>query len=276
MRESQTTALTTVVLTILGLILITVSAQESVLRLDAALRGTVSGFQQAFGAVGRGVAGTFRSVAELQELREDHENLLRELERFRNLESDLIVLEAENRRIRELLDFAARAEQPVVAARVIAREGGALFDSLTINRGTRHGVARDQTVVAYSEGRQGFVGRIETVSGGTAVIMPVFSATSYVSGRLEDSRHEGLIRGSGNRFDNLVMNYVPRGARDRIRYQDLVVTSGLNSLFPPGIPLGRVERVTAPSFEPALTIYVQSAIDFSRLEYVFVLVGTGR
>jgi len=122
MRESQTTALTTVVLVVLGLIMITVSSQESVLRFDAALRGTVSGFQQAFGAVGRGIAGMFRSVAELQELREDHENLLRELERFRNLESDLVVLEAENQRIRELLDFAARAEQPVLAARVTSSD----------------------------------------------------------------------------------------------------------------------------------------------------------
>lgn len=275
MGEKRRTALTTVALVVSGLVLATVSTGTHTFSINRVFRVMVGGVQEAVSTTGFTVVESVRSVAALRQLRADHEALLAELDRYRNLEGDLAVLESENQRLRELLDFPARTEQPVLPARVIARETGGLFSSYTINRGSRNGVRRDQTVVAYMDGRQSFVGRIETVAGGTAVVVPAFAATSYVAVRLENMRHEGLIRGGGERWEPLVMSYVPRSARDQIRYRDLVVTSGLNSIFPEGILIGHVERVTAPSFEPALTIFVEPAVDFSRLEYVFVLTASG-
>lgn len=275
MKRVSWPLITSIILVVLGLTTASISTDREIIRPDRYLRGLVAGAQRVLAGMGRGVRVTFQSVRELRELRREYEALLEELEEFRTLEGRLQQLESENERLREQLGFAAQTSSPAVAARVIAREGSQFFTSFTINRGGRHGVQRGQTVIAFIEGRESVAGRVETVSGGTAVVVPVFSAGSYVAARLERSRHEGLVKGGGSRFEPLLMSYVPRGARDQIRYQDLVVTSGLNSIFPPDLPLGRVVRVDALAFEPSLEITIEPLVDFSRLEYVFVLT-TGR
>jgi rod shape-determining protein MreC len=217
-------------------------------------------------------------VGELRRLREDYEGLLEDLEQYERLEGTVESLQRENDRLREQLGFAARTEEPALAAQIIARESATgFFSSFTINRGERHGVEPDQAVIAFVGGEEGLVGRVERVSGGTAVVVPVFAPGSYIGARLERSRHVGLLQGSGEAADALTMQYVPRDARNEIRYGDLVVTSGLNSIFPPEIPIGRVLRVSAPSWDTSLVIEVESVVDYSRLEYVFVLnAGSGQ
>jgi len=247
------------------------------MRPDEAVRGVFAGIQRGFASVGQGVGNTVRSVGELRRVRAEYEALLDDIEQYERLEGTVEALERENDRLREQLGFAARTEEPSLAAQIIARESGTgFFSSLTINRGERHGVEVNQAVVAFVGGEEGLVGRVERVSGGTAVIVPVFAPGSYIGARLERSRHVGLLQGSGDAADALTLQYVPRDARNEIRYGDMVVTSGLNSIFPPEIPIGRVLRVSAPSWDISLVIEVDPVVDYSRLEYVFVLNADGR
>lgn len=270
MKAVVRTSLTTAGLVAGGLVLAALNLGDVPVRPDRLVGGGMVGLQQGAAAIGRGVSGTVQAVGTLRDLRREHELLLGELEEYRNLRGQLEQLEGENARLREQLGFAARAQIPVVSARVIAHEASQYFASFTINRGRRHGIRSGQTVLAVVSGREGLAGKVASVSLNTAVVLPVFSADAYVSGRLDTSRHEGLLQGSGSRDKPLVMHYVPRSARNEIQYQDLVVTSGLNSIFPEGLPIGRVERVDALSFEPSLEISVSPLVDFSKLEYVFV------
>jgi rod shape-determining protein MreC len=275
MTANRRTWLTTVSLAVVGLISAAAGSGALEVRPDRAIRGVFGTAQQVLTGVSRGVGNTVRSVGELRRLREDYEALLRELETSQRLEGTVEALENENARLREQLDFAARTEENTVPARVVARDSATPgFSSFTINRGTRHGVAVDQPVVAYVAGRQGLVGRVEEVAGGTALVVPIYAPGSYVAVRLERSRHEGLLQGTGDTGDPLTLRYVPRDARNAIRYGDSVVTSGLRSLFPAEIPVGTVVRVTAPSWETSLLIDVAPVIDYSRLEYVFVLASS--
>lgn len=271
MKQSRRTLLTTFGLTLSGFILIAVSSGNLSFSPDRLARRIVSGIQRVFSATGQGIAGSVRAVGELRELRSDYEALLAELDRFERIEGTIDALERENARLREQLGFAARAELPTIAARVIAKEDGPVFSSFTINRGTRHGVQPGQSVIAFSDGREGLVGRVVQTTGGTSVVMPVFASGSYVAARLDESRHEGILQGGGDVESELVLRYVIRDARNEIRYNDLVVSSGMNSIYPRDIPIGRVLRVTAPSYETSLRIEVDPVVDFSRLEYVFVL-----
>lgn len=277
MTSRRRTFLTTAGLLITGTVLVLVSSGVERFRPEEAARGVVATTQQVFSAIGRGIGNTVRSVGELRRLREDYEGLLEELEQYERLAETVEALERENDRLREQLGFAARTEQPVVAARVIARDAATgFFSSFTINRGERHGLRADQAVIAYIAGEEGLIGRISEVSGGTALVTPVFAPGAYVAARLDRSRHEGLLQGTGQEDDPLVLRYIPRDARNTIRYGDLVVTSGLNSLFPADIPVGRVMRVSAPSWETSLIIDVDPVLDYSRVEYVFVLTGGRR
>jgi rod shape-determining protein MreC len=93
---------------------------------------------------------------------------------------------------------------------------------------------------------------------------------------MRDSRYEGLVRGTGKSSEKIEMLYVKKRAKASIRYGNLVITSGNNSIYPPDLYIGRVRRVEAPEWETTLTVTIQPIADFSRMEYVFVLIEEGR
>lgn len=271
MTESRRTLVTGLSLLILGIALAAItSGRTTNLGIRSTLGSTAGSIQRVFAGIGNGVSSTVRSVGELRRLREDYEAVISRMETFQRLQGTVEELEDENRRLREQLGFAARVESPVVAAEVIAKESGPLFRSLTINRGSRHGVRPQQAVVAYVAGRAGLIGRTISVTSGTATVLPVYAAESFVAARLQEPRHDGIVEGTGREGTAIQMAYVPRSARNEIRYGDIVVTSGLNSVFPPEIPIGRISGVESPAYTSTLVMEIDPIVDFSRIEYVFV------
>lgn len=231
----------------------------------------VSLLQRGVDAAGDGFSTTLRSVAELGRLRQEYETLLEELDRYQTLEGDINQLRSENQRLRDVLQFSRTVSFRNLPAEVIGREPGNMFASFTINRGSRDGVSVDTPVIAVQEGVQGLVGRVAHVSGGSAVVAPLFDASTYVAARLLDSRYEGLIGGGGPTADELTMRYVDPQARTTAAYGDLVVTSGMSRMYPAGIRVGQVVGINATAWESSLTLTIDPLIDFGRLEYVFLL-----
>jgi rod shape-determining protein MreC len=101
--------------------------------------------------------------------------------------------------------------------------------------------------------------------------MPVYDLSFYVSARLSDSRYEGLVEGQGNPEASLLMRSIPKRAREEINYGDLIVTSGIGGVYPPGITIGRVSNILYQEYETSMSVEMDPSIDFSRLEYVFVI-----
>jgi len=101
--------------------------------------------------------------------------------------------------------------------------------------------------------------------------MPVFDINSLVASRFSVSRYEGIIEGQGNAETPLLLRFVPKRARDEINIGDIVVSSGMGGVFPAGINIGRVSNVNVPEYETSLEVEVMPMIDFSRLEYVFLI-----
>lgn len=232
--------------------------------------GTV---ERVISSVGRGVAGTVTSVRELRDLRREYTLVLDQLQEYRSVATDLEVLSRENDRLREQLGFLERIEFRALPARVVGKSEHTIYTTLTINRGERHGIRPGQPVVAYTGGKEGLVGRVQRVSDWYAVILPVFAVNSFVGARLERSRFEGLIEGTGYAEDPMRMRYVASQARDGIEYGEPVVTSGLSSRFPPDLRVGTVREVSSPPYEPSLVLRVDSIVDFDRLEFVSVLLS---
>ena len=69
----------------------------------------------------------------------------------------------------------------------------------------------------------------------------------------------------------LSMSYVKKLALEQVQYGELVITSGMGQLFPEGIHIGRVREMTAKGYEASLELEVEPIVDFSRLEYVFII-----
>jgi len=73
----------------------------------------------------------------------------------------------------------------------------------------------------------------------------------------------------------LLMRFIRKRAREEINPGDLIVTSGLGKVYPPGINIGRVSQAIYQETEISMEVELEPLIDFSRLEYVFVIGGEG-
>jgi len=237
---------------------------------------SVAGFFQ------KGITGVFRwfgdTAGSIGRLRVAREELARARERLADADRtarEAVELRRENEALRELLGLAAALPLPRITARVIAKDHDNLFSTLTIDKGARQGIRADMPVVAFQDSLEGLVGRIVNVGAGTSQVLPLYDPSCQVSARLDASRFEGLANGQGIERATLLMRYVKKIAADRIEYGDLVTTAGLGGLYPAGINIGRVRDIRAETYETSLTLEIEPIIDFDRLEYLFVLGGSG-
>lgn len=164
------------------------------------------------------------------------------------------------------LDAVAMDLGEPVPAEVIGISASPLDRAVTLNRGSRHGVERDATVMAAT----GLVGRVVTVGPTISHVEVLSSSTAAVAAITAVSRTQGVVRAaaSGSRESSFRLQFVPVG--QRVGVGEDVISSGLDGLFPKGLRVGRVSRVHQGA-GMLLEIAVAPAVDFARLERVFVL-----
>jgi rod shape-determining protein MreC len=234
---------------------------------------TVLGFfQRGFSSVGSFVSDSVSSIAELQRLRENYRELSAKLERYTNMERGIAELRDENKRLKAQLGFSQEIPYQRIAARIVAKDPENLYSTITIDKGFREGIRKNMPVIALQDGIEGLVGRVIEVGGGTSKIVPLYDSKSFVASRLSSgSRTEGLVGGQGSPDDPLMMRFVKKRAKDDIQFGDLVVTTGYDSLYPAEVAVGRVSKVRVLDYLTSIDIELEPVLDFSRIEYVFVI-----
>ncbi len=265
------TSITLVVIVIACLVSLGISTDSMALRPKEVGQSVIGLFQQAVSGIGGFFSRTVTSVGELRDLRAQYDGVVDQLREHEQVAGDVATLRDENARLRDVLGFTEFIRIENIPARVIAKEPGSFFSGLTINRGRTSGIRRDMPVIANQNGVQGLVGRVSDVGLSSSVVMPIFDPQSCVAARLQRSRPEGLVGGKGMATNLLSMRYVAESARSQISTGDLVITSGMRSIYPEGIHIGSVDAIRGEAYETSLQIEILPVVDFGRLEYVFVL-----
>lgn len=234
----------------------------------------LSFFQRGFSSVSSFASDTVNSVATLRELQARHKELLARVEALSIVERSYSEIKRENDRLKEQLGYLTESRFRSISARIIARDPENVYSTIVVDKGIAHGIVKNQAVIAFQDGVEGLVGRVVEVSRASCLVSPIYDSGAYAAVRLERSRYEGLAVGSGSADEPMLVKYVKKRAKDEIQYGDLVVTSGLKSLYPAGISVGRVKGVRDLEYLTSLELDVEPVIDFGRLEYVFVLQET--
>ena len=214
---------------------------------------------------------TVLSIRELASLRREYTELTERISRYEQLERTSAEIRQENKRLREQLGFSQGLRYQHIPAELIGRDPNNLFSAFVINKGTKAGVAINMPVIAYHNGTQGLVGKVIHAGIFESLVMPLYDANCFVSSRLTESRYEGMVEGQGDPESPLIMHFISKRARDEINIGDMVVTSGIGGIYPQGINVGRVNRINYQENELSMDLELDGSIDFSRLEYVFVL-----
>ena len=193
---------------------------------------------------------------ENQVLRELNVTLADEVNRLR--ESRL-----ENLRLRQMLGLKARGEFGYVAANVVGKNLQLLRNTVTLDAGERNGVRVDMPVVTET----GLAGKIVATAGTFSVAQILFNRDIRVSAKIERSRVDGIIRWEGG--PTLTLQDVAKTLD--VQAGDVVITSEYSSFFPRGIRIGVVASAKGAEGSLFQSVDVKPAVDFSRLEEVFVI-----
>ncbi|HOV37867.1 MAG TPA: rod shape-determining protein MreC [Spirochaetales bacterium] len=226
-------------------------------------------FQYGVSSVQEFVGSTVNSIRTLRDLKRDYEQAMERVRYFEKIEKQYTALEEENQQLKELLQFSQNLEYKNIPARIIGKDPQNYFSTITVNKGSLHGVRKNMPVIAIQGGKQGLVGKIIQTGFNSSTIQPIYDPSAYVAARLSQSRYEGLVNGSEE--EKIFMHYVKRFARLNIHNGELVVTSGMNSIFPPGIPIGTLKAIHVREYDTSLELELEPIIDFGRLEYVYIL-----
>jgi rod shape-determining protein MreC len=171
--------------------------------------------------------------------------------------------QAENLRLKTLLQYSLANTYTVVPAQVIGRNQNSGYFSLTLNQGQRAGL-RPGLPVATS---QGLVGRISEVGFQESKVILLTDRNSAVPIVMERTRSQGIARGTGD--GKLEIRYLSR--LEDVGVGDLALTSGLEGIYPKGIRVGQIQDVRRKNFGLFQDIWADPSVDFSRLEEVLVI-----
>jgi rod shape-determining protein MreC len=171
----------------------------------------------------------------------------------------------ENAELRRLLQLQARPGQRVVHAARLYQGHNWFAQRITLDRGGRAGLRSGLPVVDAT----GLIGQVSRVYPGSSDVTLVSNPEQFTPVFIERTGQRGLAAGSGQ-FE-LELRYMP--AQTDIRPGDRLLTSGIDRVYPAGIPVARVGRVTRSKSSPYLRVECLPLAGLDRSRAVLVLVA---
>ena len=262
-------------LLIISSVLLTFSGGRFIIDFKSVGFSVAAGTENAVHSVSAFVTDTVSAVRELAELRSKYLELSEKLKDYELLQRSNADIRRENRELKELLGFADTIAYKNIPAQISGFDPDNLYSGIIINRGAKHGVRKNMPVLAFQGSNVGLVGKIVQTGRDSSMIIPIYDYQCYVAASVQTTKHRGLVNGQGTADLPLIMRYVQKRAKDEISIGDRILASGENDLFPKDSPIGVVTGIRVHDYETYLELTVQPIIDFSRLDYVFVLDMSG-
>lgn len=241
-----------------------VPRQMAVIRLAAAT--AIFPFQWTAAVVWKGAVSTPSFFLQLANLSRENSKLKEKLDLTLPQLAQSEELKAENDRLRGLLDFknGNRFGLKLLPAEVIGRGAAPWNSILEIGRGSSAGLKVNQPVIV----KAGLIGKIIEVAPFSAKVLLLTDPQSSIAAADQRSRDFGVVEGLSPQL--LKMKYVSAGAD--VKEGDLIVTSSVSRLFPPGLLIGKVVRAVKKESDLFLQIEIVPAADLSKTEEVLVVI----
>jgi rod shape-determining protein MreC len=224
--------------------------------------GTITPLERTLGWVQTGAGGMWHNYFYLRGVRAENRDLKQQIEQLR-LEQVRLKEDAEQaRRLQALLGFKEQFISQTVPGQVIGTGGSEQSRVFFIDKGDSDGIKPDMAVITVD----GIVGKVLKVFRSTAQVLLINDQSSGVGAILEKSRLQGIVRGTP--AGEVVLERIMTD--ETVQPGEAVRTSGGDRIFPKGLPVGVVTRVSnGPDL--FLTIHVRPTANLSKLEEVLVV-----
>lgn len=217
------------------------------------------------------VSGMYKwnnSVFEFFKLRAANDNLSEENTALKNqiinLQNKLTTLKPE---AKDSIRFRIppEMEYQFISAKVINSSTNKLQNYITLNKGAIDGVKVDMGVISD----EGVVGIVKTVSNRFSVVIPVLNPKIEISCKFKRSNYSGPLKWNGEDYRYANLNDIARHVE--LSLGDTLITSGLTSTFPEGVPVGNIEDFKIKESDAYYKIKVKLAVNFRTLSHVKVI-----
>ena len=216
------------------------------------------------------VHDSIEAIAEKDNIYEKYKELKNKEEQIESVISQNDNLKSEVDKLKETLELnTVLSDKVFLNATVVTRNIGYWYEEITIDKGKKNGIEKDMAVVTP----KGLIGKVTKVSNYSSTVELLsndhMSDKISVKIKTKDDYVYGLI----STYDSKTNTYTVEGIseNEEILEGADVVTTGMGTVFPSGLMIGKVKKVTKDNFDLSKVVQVEAAVDFDDLDYVTVL-----
>jgi rod shape-determining protein MreC len=225
----------------------------------------IAPFQKASTSSIRFVRDIWRHYFFMVNVTKENDNYRKALNKAFENNIQLKELKLSNYRLRNLLNFEKTITDRVLSAEVIGKDPSPWFKTVLIDKGKNDGVETGMAVVVP----KGIAGQITDVFANYSKVLLIIDHNSAVDALVQNDRARGIIK--GGTAEQCFLKYVLR--KHDIKIGDIVVSSGLDGVFPKGLAVGYVSGVIKPKSGIFQEVTVTPYVDFEKLEEVLIVLN---
>lgn len=202
-------------------------------------------------------------LAGLWDVRAENKRLRAELDEYKVTTNTFREAVATNIQLRRLLEFKETLPSPTLSCRIIGKDPSLWFHTVIIDRGSSDGIEKGMPAVTV----EGVVGHVLDTSSNYSKILLAIDPNSAIDALIQRTRVRGIVKGEG--FNAYQLHYVLKSSD--VREGDKVVTSDLGGVFPKGMMIGTVARLSESRRGMFRQIEIEPAVDFSKMENLIIV-----
>lgn len=214
------------------------------------------------------ISGNNAFFADMNQLKQENQELKQKNSELEQQLRELEIIKAENETLKQYGELTEKYQSyKTMPAYVINKDITNYSKTIVINVGKDDGVKENMTVIAD----EGLVGNVISVTSNTAKVQTIIDSASSTSSLTSSTRDTMVCKGTIDGTSTLKASYI--AIDSNIIEGDSVESSGMGGIYPKGIHIGRVTKVTEGKNKIDKTVEVQTAVDFDRLETVLIIIN---
>ncbi len=215
------------------------------------------------------VRKVFSYIGKMEEYEAENQRLKQENIELNARIKDVSTYKEENERLRKLLGITNEYEYETVAARVVSYETDNWFSYITLDKGTSNGIDVSDTVITSD----GLLGQVTEVGVNWAKVSTVINSESSAGVRITRNGEIGIVEGDTmlSKSRKCRLGYLTANAS--IIAGDILETSGLGGIYPPGLPVGKISEISKDNMGRLDYAIIEPFVNFDKLYEVVVITG---
>lgn len=216
------------------------------------------------------IANKIEESKEKKDIYKKYKKMKKKYEKTKLLEAKYNEVNKQLNEMQEILEINhTLVKNSYLNATVVNRDMGHWYNTITVDRGSKSGVEKNMAVI----NSQGLIGKITNVSNfnSTVKLLTNEDINNKISVKIEiDKKHVyGILTG----YDSTTGCFQIEGISENteIPIDSMVTTTGMGDIFPSGILIGRVKRVSTDNFDLSRTVVVEPYVNFDDINYVTIL-----